>query len=168
MFYRKAWPNNKPFKDFEPVLRLLENINPDNDHDYYHRVILNRLYPDLENNIPLNSEWINLSKETDRVARIWIEYCIKKAVSEIDSEKAKEWIENAKELPNTGDVNIINILINTRPDDESEVDSLNEYEIKRIKKRIDELNKFKKFNELILNEYNEELKRYIINAKKTD
>jgi hypothetical protein len=153
--------DNKPFKNFEPILRLLENINPDNDHDYYHRVVLNRLYPELENNIPLNSNWISNSREIDRIARIWIEYCIKNAVSEIDSEKAKEWIENSKELPNNSDLSIINILINTRPNDVSEEDSLKEYEIKRIEKRIDELNKFKKFNELILNEYHVELKRYL-------
>lgn len=149
--------DNRPFKDFEPILILLEKINPNNDHDYYHRVVLNRLYPELENNIPINSNWINVSKEIDRVARIWIEYCISMAVAEIDAEKAKEWVENAKKMPNNDDVGIINILINTQSKEVSEETALKEHEIKRIEKRINELEKFKELNELILTSYKKEL-----------
>lgn len=151
---------NRPFKDFEPILILLEKINPDNDNDYYHRVILNRLYPELENNITLNSSWLNVSKEIDRVARIWIEYCIGMAVAEIDSEKAKEWVENGKQMHNSDDVVVIDILINARSKEVSEEDAIKEREIKKIKKRIDELEKFKKLNELILTSYKNELKKY--------
>lgn len=151
---------NRPFKDFEPILILLEKINPDNDNDYYHRVILNRLYPELENNITLNSSWLNVSKEIDRVVRIWIEYCIGMAVAEIDSEKAKEWIENGKQMHNSDDVVVIDILMNAQSKEVSEEDAIKEREIKKIKKRIDELEKFEKLNELILTSYKNELKKY--------
>lgn len=158
--HRWTWPNeNSPFKDFEPILSLLEKINPDNDNDYYHRVILNRLYPDLEDDIPVNSNWLNVLKEIDRVSRIWIEYCLSKVVAEINSEKTKEWVDNAKELPNSNDVSIINILIEHKSNEVSEEDVLKEHEIKRLKKRINELERFKELNELILDSYKEELKK---------
>lgn len=148
---------NRPFKDFEPILRLLEQINPDNDHDYYHRVILNRLYPELENNIPINSSWINVSKEIDRVARIWIEFCINKMVAEIDAQKTLKWIEYSKQMPKSEDVKLISILTNNRSDEVNGEDGLKEYEIKRVEKRINELEKFKELNELILSSYKREL-----------
>lgn len=149
--------DNKPFKDFEPILRLLEKINPDYDHDYYHRVILNRLNPELENNIPIDSNWISVSQEIDRVARIWIEYCIHQAVTEIDADQAVQWIENTKHLPESVDVSIISFLLKTQEKENGKENILNAYEIERIEKRISELEKFNELNKIILNSYKAEL-----------
>lgn len=144
---------NKPFRNFEPILRLLEKIHPDNDHHYYPRVVINRKYPELENEIKLDSNWINVSLEIDRVARIWIEYCIGNAIAETDTEKAKDWIENGKELGDNEDVQIINIILDSQLKETSEEDTLRNYRIKKIEKRIEELEKFKQLNDLILSSY---------------
>ncbi len=153
-------PRNRPFKHFEPIFALLEDINPDNPNDHYHRVILNGHYPELDNEPTLDSNWIKLSKEIDRVARIWIEYCLGKAMDDIDLEKTKEWSKNVKTLPKIDDVNSVNILINIKAKGNSKKDRLNEYEIKKLQKRINELENFKKLNDLILSEYKNKLQQY--------
>jgi hypothetical protein len=150
---------NKPFKDFEPILRLLEKINPDNEDHYYPRVIINRQYPELENETSLDSNWSDVALKIDRVARIWIEYCISNAVAEIDTEKTINLIDSANELTNNEDLLIINILLESQLKEISEEDTLRDYKIKKLEKRIEELEKFYTLNDLILSSFKSDLER---------
>jgi hypothetical protein len=152
----------RPFENFEPILRLLEKINPENDHDYYTRVILNRQYPELEKTNLLNkdaTDWIKVVNEIDRVSRIWIDFCLKEAVKSLTTEKTEEWIKEAENIPNNEDVQVIKILFNTDSKTVATSEELSAYRKKQLEKRIDELNNFIKLNALILKSYQNELEK---------
>ncbi len=151
---------NKPFENFEPVLRLLEKINPEIDDDFYTGAILNSNYPELEKTDLLNkigADWIRVSTEIDKVARIWIEYCLKQAVRGLNSEKTEEWLNAAEKMPKTEDIKVINILLNTDSNESNATADLTDYRKKQLEKRIDELNNFTKLNKLMLKSYQNEL-----------
>ena len=108
-------------------------------------------------------ELMKVVEEIDKTSRIWIEYILNQAVTIAKNEKTKEWVESAVNLPDSEDASIINILLDNTPLFETEVDNDLEnfsknYDIEKLNKRILELEKYAKFNELLLNSYKEVLK----------
>lgn len=145
-------PGSRPFESFESILKVLERINPENEDSFFyrHRDILSS---NDENNLDFTemNQCIEMIVQTDKVAKIWINYILERAVSNVKNEKIETFLENVVNETNDDDVDIIVSLV-----DKEETD-LNKYRLEMLMKRAEELKKFSSLNEFLLNEYTREI-----------
>ncbi|MFD2943271.1 hypothetical protein [Flavobacterium notoginsengisoli] len=159
-------PETKPLKSFDPLLRALQNINPDNKQSYFYelRSKRNRKELDIDNLKEKSVDmWLEIMLAADRSARIWIEFALKKAAAAAEDEKTRQWIENASAVSEEHtDIRIINSLVHESPlffFDGEEDEYIRNLEIDRLKLRISDLEKFAHLNEVLLENYQQELKK---------
>lgn len=165
--HRHSLPSGRrPFESFEPILDTLSKLNPDTEEPYFYKAFLSKDIAGLEiDNLDHKSveEWMNIAKEIDKTARIWIEYTLNQASKNAKNEKTKEWIENTIEFSNNTETDIINVLLDNNPsfniDKDDKDDFSKQYDLKRLTKRISQLQKYAKLNEAILNAYKTDLER---------
>ena len=129
----------QPFKEFEPILRALESLDPDNEDLRYFR-------PEIFKTDGAKEEedthfWINLAKKLDYSARILIRRCLVQAAP-LSPDKSKEWLKLVdealgEEIP---DSQVIHKILNQMKL-ENEFDS-GEEERKRINDTIERLESF--------------------------
>jgi len=165
--HRHTLPFGKrPFESFEPILNSLLKLNPDKEEPYFYNAIRHHDKEELEN-LDSNSvkKWMNVAEEIDKAARIWIEYILNQAANLAQNENTKEWIENAIDLSENTDVEIINVLLDNNPtfdvDKDNKDDFSKQYDIERLKTRIFQLQKFAELNETLLNAYKTDLKQLL-------
>ncbi|GAA0075984.1 hypothetical protein UT300005_03620 [Clostridium sp. CTA-5] len=149
--HRTSWPNEKyPFKDFASIFTVLEQLNPEKDDFFY-----------IRNQLPNHSEMksingiLEIVKNIDKVARIWISFLLKEATKEILDEKTIEWINSSIPYLEScmPEVRIITRLI------EDDICGDNEPKEKTIiEKRIEELERFQTFNKEIIEMYKRSIK----------
>lgn len=92
--HRSHFPAGKrPLEDFEPILRTLEDLDPDRDmHRYF--VSLRRAAAEDEETSEA-SEWLRKADELDYSARILIRYCLARAAQDA-TDKNREWVALAQ------------------------------------------------------------------------
>jgi len=148
----KLWENRwelpagkRPLGDYEPILRVLEKIDPEKEAPFFYR---------QERQIPLSKEndneinkYLEIIVQIDKVARIWIDFLLQQATSKATDEQTKSILENAIEIPHSDDIAAIRILF-----DDME-DYAQKYKDETFRKRIEELEKFAELNKFILEEY---------------
>lgn len=167
--HRRSIPNGRrPLQNFEPILDLLVKLNSEKQEPFFFNVMHNQELSVLEMDNPEFStveRWINTTKEIDKIARIWIEYALSQAVSITKNERTKEWIDNAVFLSDNADTSIIKILLDNNPSidiEDFDTDGFSKnYAVEKLKKRMDQLQKFAKLNEIISNAYESELKKLL-------
>ena len=141
--HRSAMPSgSRPFENFEPIFRALENLDPENKENYFFR-FRNR-EATLEANV---KQWINLAQEIDQVARVWLEYVFKQAVLCASDENTKEWVNHA--IGFEDEVLVINIIY---PGEDS-----NGKKRERIESEIEKLKSFNSFNSRLISILEKEL-----------
>lgn len=138
---------NRPFENFEPILKVLKRINPDNERSFYSIHEEKELLKIDDKEI---SQCLKAIIGIDKASRVWIEYLLNKASKSASNELIKSCIENAKEIDNSHDLELISFLIDSH-------DSSSDQEKDRLKKRIEELEKYSKLNEMILESYKDDL-----------
>lgn len=93
--YRHELPSGKrPFEDFEPILRALESLDPDDDAPRYFRSL-----KAVDNTTDESDEVMLLLKiidELDYSAKLLIRYCLTKA-AEAAIDKSAKWVALAEE-----------------------------------------------------------------------
>lgn len=162
--HRHSLPNNRrPLQSFEKILETLSKLNPDSTEHYFYNHFSNQELHIDNLNFKDVQEWMKIAEEIDKTSRIWIEYILNQAVSIAKNDKTKEWVENAVNLQDSTDATIINILLDNTSLFETEVDNDLEnfsknYDIEKLNKRISELEKYAKLNELLLTSYKADLK----------
>lgn len=165
--HRHYLPNNRrPLQSFEGILETLSKLNADTTEPFFYKNFRNQdLRESKIENLAFKDvqEWMKIAEDIDKTSRIWIEYILNQAITIAKNEKTKEWVQSAVNLPDSEDAKIINILLDNTPLFETEVDNDLEkfsknYDIEKLNKRISELEKYAKFNELLLNSYKEDLK----------
>lgn len=151
----------RPFESFEPILKVLESLDPDNSDPFMHRMSKHEL-TQLENtnsNYKDIKPYIESVLEIEKVARVWIENLLNQAALKVSDDKTKAWLQTATKLSFLDDdihsVKIVLKNFNLLDDD----DSPSEQNADRLEKRILQLEKFRKLNELMLKNYQEELAR---------
>ena len=157
--HRWCLPNGKkPFEDFEPILGLLQKLNPDNPEPLFFvefsKKELNEIdieEPDFEH----IEYWSGIAQEIDKVARVWITAILEQATAKINKEKTKEWLENSIHVSRNQDVQIVEILFGE--DSENRNIAPKDHREKKIKRRIKQLEKFAELNEVVLKIYLDEL-----------
>jgi len=157
--HRSEMPRGRrPFENFEPILKVLESIDPDNREPFLHRMSEHEL-KQLANSNP-NYEsikpYIESVVEIEKVARVWMENLLNQAALKVTDEKTKAWLEAASLIGLPDDIHSIRIVyknFNLLDDD----DIASSQDKDRLKLRIQQLEKFKKLNELLLKTYQDEL-----------
>ena len=123
--HRTMLPNGRrPLEDFEPILRALESLDPDDDTPRYFRPARQKAGKE-EQNVD-TEQWLDLANGVDYSARILIRHCLVCAAENV-VDKSKEWITLAKTLDEEEpDLKVIytirdeNELVNSLTPDESE------------------------------------------------
>jgi hypothetical protein len=122
--HRHEFPDGKePLRDFEPILRTLEALDPSESRPYYAR----RMRQDAEQ-ADLDSEtktWLEMAEGLDYTARVLISECLAQAGKKA-GEKPRDWVELAESAGVGIDVDfaiydLLNketyLLVSTEPDD---------------------------------------------------
>jgi len=155
MLWKHRWllpTGSRPFESFEPILKVLGRINPENGDPFFYRYkdeLLSNEESDL--NLAEVNQCSEMILHIDKVAKIWINYIIERMVSTAKNEKIEAFIENAIDEIIDDDINIIDSLLN---EENTKIDN---YRLKTLIKRTEELKKFSLLNEFLLNEYTKEI-----------
>lgn len=178
--HRSKMPSGRrPFENFEPILKVLDSIDPDKDEPYFHHMSRHEL-TQLEKTNPNYNEikpYIEAVVELEKVVRIWMESLLNQAALKVSDEKTKTWLRAASELSLSEDVLAIRIvhsrfnLLSEEDDSESQDDETTSKDIKRLENRVEQLGKFMKLSEQLLKIYQDELverKRPKSEGKDTD
>ena len=154
----KLWKNRwelpqgkRPLESFEPILNVLNRINPEKEERFYYNPSDWNLKSD--NNVGLDeiNKYLKAIEEIDKVARIWIDFLLQQATSVAKDENTENILDNGSPTPHNYDIDTIQLLFDNMED--STTSNIQD----KLQKRIGELEKFNKLNELILEEYRKEL-----------
>ncbi len=159
-------PDRQPLRNFNHLFDILNNLDPEKEEPYYYR--FSNTQPKEDDNIsfdPLDLKSISpLALQIDQVARIWINYLLHEAAAKSSNEKIEKLIKHGVKLPDSTDAHIIQVIledtvddIETKPFDQKEWERNSK--INTLTRRIGELQKFKKVNEYLINQYEKELKK---------
>jgi len=163
--HRWTLPHGKrPLENFEPLLNLLQKLDPEKDDPYYYPEVpfRKRKTKNKKSKKDQNLDmWLNIAQNIDKIARIWLSEVLHQAAISAENPETKTWLENAISLPNDHDRQIIiRIVTEQMPDldDEGNIEELNGRLSKEtIEQRIKELEGFSKINKLMLDTYRSQL-----------
>jgi len=154
--HRWLLPNGRrPLENFEPIFKIIQRLDPENNEPFFHRISEHELL-EIETTNPMYSEikdYLELSLQIDKIAKVWIEYTLQQAANKANDEKTQEWLKNVICLPNNNDIMTIRLL--TKDLEESEESSSGRKS--KIRKNIEVLKRFSKLNEFLLDSYEKEL-----------
>jgi hypothetical protein len=159
--HRSQMPRGRrPFENFEPILKVLESLDPDNNEPFLHRMSKHEL-SQLENTNPHYKDiktYIEAVIDIEKAARVWMENLLNQAALRVSDEKTKEWLQTASRVSFPDDIHSIKIVykgFNLLNDEDGTLSQ----ETDRLEMRIQQLERFTKLNELLLKVYQEELTR---------
>ena len=167
--HRNSLPSGRrPFQSFKPIFEYLSNLNPEIEEPLFFDGFDQAKLSQVEiGSLDYQSvkEWINVAKDIDKTAKVWLEYALSQAATYAENERTKEWLENAVDLQDNADTGIIRILLDKDPSFDIEKydkdDFSKKYEIERLKNRISQLQKYSQFNEALQKTYEAELEKYL-------
>lgn len=170
--WKERWhfkPDKQPFKHFSHLFEILEKLDPDKPEPVYFRMSTDWDVNDSNNFSPsILKNASALALQIDQVARVWIDYVLREAASKTKDKEIHKLIEHAVKVPENIDARIIQIVLSkavTENDDEQlqydEARVNRETESRRLRKRIGELEKFKKLNEYLIAQYQKDLKKIV-------
>jgi len=146
--HRSSLPNGRrPFESFEPVLRALERLDPENPAPYYSFAKPSLPSSELDDSGEDSGEverWLDVAREIDQAARVWLEYVFHQAALNAADEETIAWVENAIGPLAGDDIAIIVRLIHSDPESASEetaeLERSNKQE--KLRSRIQQLDAF--------------------------
>ncbi|MBI2353659.1 MAG: hypothetical protein HYV06_01295 [Deltaproteobacteria bacterium] len=153
--HRYELPNGKrPFEEFEPIIRAIESLDPDDDTPRYFRSVKNA--SDKADVTTESKKWLELAEGLDYSAKMLIRYCLEQA-SHDALDKSQEWVKLAElaglevgiEFPVIRFITAENELAN-----ESQTD---ERERKLLEDRINRLNVFKNMADALASDLHRKL-----------
>jgi len=158
---------SRPLEDFEPLLNMLQKLNPENKDPYFYAKIPNKEKTGRSTNSKKEAQldtWLRIAENIDKIARIWLNEVFHQAAESALSTKSKKWLENAVALPNDHDRQIIIKIVTEKApdlddlDDEEKMQELNGRLSKEtIEERIRQLNEFGKLNQILIDNYRSQL-----------
>ena len=157
--------NIQPLENFAPILKTLERLNPEGQEPYFYHSLDHELSELEKNNPDLKAitDYTNMALQIDKVARIWIEYVLNQAALKAKNEKTDSFLNNSIKIHDNDDTTIIRIVLDSDPtigfDNHKEDKVQKKYQTEKLKMRIEELEKFSKLNEVLLEKYKKDLIR---------
>jgi hypothetical protein len=169
--HRWLLPNGKrPLENFEPLLNLLQGLNPEKESPYFFPVI-----PTVDNvktkepKPGTTQYWVDIAEQIDRVVRIWLSDVFHFAADAACDDTTKSLLENAIALPRDHDTHIIRYLIDDgtlNRDSGINEDVERKYDMERLKERIRLLEGSSQLNSHFLNLYKEQLSSTVTKTDK--
>ncbi|HAO08424.1 MAG TPA: hypothetical protein DCQ50_15900 [Chryseobacterium sp.] len=153
----------RPLHNFESIIETLAKLDPEIEEPYFYTALRGDETPEFTtDHLDEKSveKLLDIAKEIDKTARIWIDYLLKTAADKAMDKNTKEWLENAVELDDKADVEIIMALVDKgafQYNEGNNEEFLKNYEIKRLQKRITQLKKYFELNKIILANYENDL-----------
>lgn len=136
-------PGYRPLENFESILKVLEEINPENRLPFFYRKPKQSLEIEMGNFKDV-SEYVEMIVQIDRAAKIWIDFILHQAALMAKDDNTNNLLEIFEDGVNVGDIDAIRIILE---------DKVEDYHAKEIEERINELEKFAKLNEYLLEKY---------------
>jgi hypothetical protein len=160
--------DRRPLRDFNHLFDILENLDPEKEESFFYRLRNTKSKDEEDESFKLSDlkNATSLASQIDKVARIWINFLLEEEGRKVKNKKINEMINAAVKLPESMDARIIQFVITDSMED-IENKSVDEegfgrkVKIKALRRRIGELNKFKKVNEYLLGRYEKELNSLI-------
>jgi hypothetical protein len=161
--HRWLLPSGKrPLQNFAPILEVLNKLNPERPDLFY--INIGRYVSELEINTDKSKEKkidVDAALQIDKVARMLIDDILHEAALVAKGESTAEYLKNAIDVSDDNDTKIIQILFEDESTAESEKfkeHSFNQnYKIERLKKRVEDLEKFRAMNEQLIDRYKKQL-----------
>jgi hypothetical protein len=153
--HRNKLPDGlRPFEGFEPILRALAQLDPNEPRPMYHL-----LYPltAMDGEPSDVVKLVDFVLSLDRTARILIEFALNEATTKAARPETKSLLSNAMASSMTSDLHSINELMRRRealePGEDAKAES-----VRRKRERFEELEKFCSLCESIRDSLREEFK----------
>jgi hypothetical protein len=149
----------RPLEDFEPILKVLKRLDPDNPEPYLNRFFDRDLFETENKSGEAKEIADNLAAaiKIDKVARVWIEFVLQQAAQSANNEKAQNLLDIAFDIDDSDDMLTIAGLLGNDSSGTTEAETMKKQKIEKLQKRIEELNKFAGLNTLILEKYKKDL-----------
>lgn len=152
--------DRQPLRNFNHLYSILEKLDPDKEEPYFYRFNSNQATEEINDTFKVSDlqDLSSFAIQIDKVARIWINFLLHDAAERAKNERIKKLIDHAVKLPDSMDAHIIQIVlddlieeIDKKSLDQEELDRKSK--IKKLNSRIVELQKFRKINEYLINQY---------------
>ncbi len=138
--HRSYFPAGQwPIEDFEPILRALENLDPDRN-GFRYMASLRQSAAETETT-PEAANWLRFADSIDFSARILIRYCLARAAEDALDASA-DWIDLAKEADADKELDIVFIRTLAEESDLFNAAETNERARNRIQDRLTRLEAF--------------------------
>jgi hypothetical protein len=136
--HRTKLPNGfRPFAGFEPILRALARLDPDEPRPFYFPPLRPNKTNDEEQEPDEVERLLEMILSIDRAARVLIELCLKSAAEKASTESTKIFLREALPKERGGDIEAVTILLErTERDRGTESDALTSAAIKRFESRL--------------------------------
>jgi hypothetical protein len=160
--YKSSFPDGKkPFERFEEIFKTLEKLSPDNQNNFFYE---NQQENETDDDLIKKS--MRAIRVIDKAVRIWMEYILRDAVDLASDEKTKKWLNMAIPTRKRDEVNIYFKIF--EQDDNDDLKSTIKGKIKNLESRIEQLEGFKNYNEMILTSFTNQITslKSVINNKK--
>lgn len=133
----------RPFDGFEPILRLLGRLDPDNPHALYYRVTdSDDEVGDAAHTKSEKIMWLDFVRQADHAARIFIEMGLTNAAAHAVDVSTEAILDSAEQVRNDdGDVAAINMLLGRTRNSGAKTSGAER--IEQIEQRIAELAAFR-------------------------
>ncbi len=162
--HRRSMPSGRrPLETFEPILETLRKLNPEKERTFYFELPDNHRSPKPVEVIEpedLRSS-IETAVQIDKAARVWINDILRQAALKAKDDNTEAVLENALSLSDDDDIRIVQLIIEDSADDDSVMSSENNFrkklKLKKLQKKVEELEKFKRLSDFLLEEYKNEL-----------
>lgn len=162
--HRWLLPSRKrPLEEFEPILKTLERLNPEQQEPYFYHSLDHELSELEKNNPDLKeiTDYTNMALQIDKTARVWIEFVLSQAALKARNEKTDSFLNNSINIQDNDDTTIIRIVLDSDPsiglENYKDDNVQKKYQSEKLKKRIEELERFSKLNEVLLEQYRKDL-----------
>lgn len=150
--YNSSFPNNKkPFKRFDVIFNTLERLSPDNSNNYFY----NNQSGDEEIDDDIIKKYMGVAQAIDEAARVWLENIFKTATELANDEKTRKLLNMALPTKNIDEIVIIKRILDF--DNSDDVKSRIDNKIKYLEVRIEQLKRFKLYNEKIYKNFTDQI-----------
>jgi hypothetical protein len=153
----------RPLEEFEPILKALERLNPEEQEPFFYHSLNHELSGLEKNNSNLKeiTDYTNMALQIDKTARIWIAFVLNQAALKAKNDKTESFLNNSINVHDNDDATIIRIVLDSDPaigfENYKDDNIRKKYQTEKLKKRIEELEKFSKLNEFLLEKYKKDL-----------
>ncbi len=162
--HRSSWPDGlRPFKNFEPIFRALERLDPRNSEPYFR---FNSGFDQFDSDEPAQKEiiddvqqWLGVVKSIDQSARVCLNYAFQQAAISAQDDKTLEWIANAvDDLSKNGDISLVVRFIASDQLEGTEFAGLDKHiEQKNLGVKIQQLDTFIEFAQSLRAKFSSEI-----------